>query len=148
MEKLEMDDFDQALPDRLGIAVIMEKTPSSHPWADYRFDAIGVVARAADEDARQIERRLVRLEQRMSGEGAGELRRYQQDGLGWFTFLRRLGFGGCLADDMGLGKTVQAVAASLLLRERTGLPLSTMARVGAFVVRPPGRPTQPPARIC
>jgi len=31
---------------------------------------------AADEDARQIERRLVRLEQRMSGEGVGELRRY------------------------------------------------------------------------
>ena len=41
---------------------------------------------------------------------SGELRSYQKDGLGWLHFLRRFGFGGCLADDMGLGKTVQALA--------------------------------------
>jgi SNF2 family DNA or RNA helicase len=40
----------------------------------------------------------------------GELRDYQRDGLGWLHFLRRFGFGGCLADDMGLGKTVQLLA--------------------------------------
>jgi hypothetical protein len=40
----------------------------------------------------------------------GELRPYQRDGLGWFDFLQRFGFGGCLADDMGLGKTVQVLA--------------------------------------
>lgn len=40
----------------------------------------------------------------------GELRPYQRDGLGWFSFLRQFGFGGCLADDMGLGKTVQVLA--------------------------------------
>src|SRR5438552_9317600 len=40
----------------------------------------------------------------------GQLRGYQRDGLGWFQFLRRFGFGGCLADDMGLGKTVQVLA--------------------------------------
>jgi superfamily II DNA or RNA helicase len=40
----------------------------------------------------------------------GELRGYQKDGLGWFEFLQRFGFGGCLADDMGLGKTVQVLA--------------------------------------
>ncbi|HEY1900612.1 MAG TPA: DEAD/DEAH box helicase [Steroidobacteraceae bacterium] len=40
----------------------------------------------------------------------GELRPYQRDALGWFDFLRRFGFGGCLADDMGLGKTVQVLA--------------------------------------
>lgn len=40
----------------------------------------------------------------------GTLRRYQEEGLGWFDFLRRFGFGGCLADDMGLGKTVQVLA--------------------------------------
>ena len=40
----------------------------------------------------------------------GTLRAYQKEGLGWLTFLDRLGFGGCLADDMGLGKTVQALA--------------------------------------
>jgi len=45
----------------------------------------------------------------------GELRPYQKEGLGWMSFLRRFGFGGCLADDMGLGKTVQVLA---LLEER------------------------------
>lgn len=40
----------------------------------------------------------------------GELRPYQAEGLGWFSFLRSLGFGGCLADDMGLGKTIQVLA--------------------------------------
>lgn len=40
----------------------------------------------------------------------GELRGYQKDGLGWFQFLQRFGFGGCLADDMGLGKTIQTLA--------------------------------------
>jgi superfamily II DNA or RNA helicase len=49
----------------------------------------------------------------------GELRPYQRDTLGWFDFLRRFGFGGCLADDMGLGKTVQVLA---LLESRRTLP--------------------------
>ena len=40
----------------------------------------------------------------------GTLRPYQRDGLGWFDFLARMGFGGCLADDMGLGKTIQVLA--------------------------------------
>jgi superfamily II DNA or RNA helicase len=40
----------------------------------------------------------------------GTLREYQREGLGWFEFLRRFKFGGCLADDMGLGKTVQVLA--------------------------------------
>jgi len=40
----------------------------------------------------------------------GTLRAYQREGLGWLHFLRRFGFGGCLADDMGLGKTVQVLA--------------------------------------
>jgi SNF2 family DNA or RNA helicase len=40
----------------------------------------------------------------------GTLREYQREGLGWFEFLQRFGFGGCLADDMGLGKTVQVLA--------------------------------------
>jgi superfamily II DNA or RNA helicase len=45
----------------------------------------------------------------------GQLRPYQREGLGWIDFLRKFGFGGCLADDMGLGKTVQVLA---MLRER------------------------------
>ncbi|MGN6370055.1 MAG: SNF2-related protein [Phycisphaerae bacterium] len=40
----------------------------------------------------------------------GQLRPYQQEGLGWFEFLRTFSFGGCLADDMGLGKTIQVLA--------------------------------------
>lgn len=47
----------------------------------------------------------------------GELRPYQREALGWFEFLRRFGFGGCLADDMGLGKTVQVLA---MLEARRG----------------------------
>jgi superfamily II DNA or RNA helicase len=40
----------------------------------------------------------------------GKLRDYQRDALAWFGFLRKFGFGGCLADDMGLGKTVMVLA--------------------------------------
>jgi superfamily II DNA or RNA helicase len=40
----------------------------------------------------------------------GQLRDYQREGLGWMEFLRRFGFGGCLADDMGVGKTAQVLA--------------------------------------
>ncbi len=38
------------------------------------------------------------------------LRSYQRWALGWFGFLRKFGFGGCLADDMGLGKTIMVLA--------------------------------------
>ena len=51
MEKLEMNDFDQAMPDSLGIAVVMEKQPSSHPWAEFRYDAVGVVVRDAGTES-------------------------------------------------------------------------------------------------
>jgi SNF2 family DNA or RNA helicase len=40
----------------------------------------------------------------------GQLRPYQQRGVGWLAFLSRLGLGGVLADDMGLGKTAQLLA--------------------------------------
>lgn len=43
----------------------------------------------------------------------GELRPYQERGVGWLTFLGRFGFGACLADDMGLGKTAQLIASIL-----------------------------------
>jgi superfamily II DNA or RNA helicase len=49
----------------------------------------------------------------------GILRDYQREALGWFEFLRRFGFGGCLADDMGLGKTVMVLA---LLESRRVFP--------------------------
>lgn len=40
----------------------------------------------------------------------GTLRPYQEEGLGWLSFLRWFGVGGVLADDMGLGKTIQVLA--------------------------------------
>ncbi|HVR74193.1 MAG TPA: SNF2-related protein [Planctomycetota bacterium] len=66
---------------------------------------------AAFERARAELRSFERLEPcDPTGEFRGTLRPYQRDGLGWLEFLRRFGFGGCLADDMGLGKTVQVLA--------------------------------------
>lgn len=38
------------------------------------------------------------------------LRYYQEKGLNWLYFMKKLGLGACLADDMGLGKTVQVIA--------------------------------------
>jgi superfamily II DNA or RNA helicase len=62
----------------------------------------------------------------------GRLREYQRDALGWFDFLRRFGFGGCLADDMGLGKTVMVLA---LLESRRHV-LETHAPHTSLVVVP------------
>ncbi|WP_064091906.1 DEAD/DEAH box helicase [Rossellomorea aquimaris] len=47
----------------------------------------------------------------------GELRPYQQLGMSWMLFLRKYGFGACLADDMGLGKTVQLITYLLHIKE-------------------------------
>lgn len=38
------------------------------------------------------------------------LRRYQQEGINWLSFLRRFKLHGILCDDMGLGKTLQSSA--------------------------------------
>jgi superfamily II DNA or RNA helicase len=64
----------------------------------------------------------------------GELRGYQREGLGWFTFLRRFGFGGCLADDMGLGKTVQVLA--LLEAQRLAAIKDEKPKTPSLVVVP------------
>lgn len=40
----------------------------------------------------------------------GTLRPYQARGFSWLAFLKRWGFGACLADDMGLGKSIQTLA--------------------------------------
>ena len=47
---------------------------------------------------------------------SGQLRPYQQRGFSWLAFLRRWGFGACLADDMGLGKTAETIAYLLATR--------------------------------
>ena len=61
------------------------------------------------------------------GSFRGKLRDYQREGLGWLRFLRRFGFGGCLADDMGLGKTIQ-ILALLDSDERRGPALVVVPR--------------------
>ena len=68
----------------------------------------------------------------------GALRPYQELGLGWMSFLRRFGFGGCLADDMGLGKTVQVLAMLASRARGTGRQKSarTPARQPSLVVVP------------
>lgn len=38
------------------------------------------------------------------------LRSYQEKGISWLNYMKRLGLGACLADDMGLGKTIQVIA--------------------------------------
>ncbi len=68
----------------------------------------------------------------------GELRPYQERGLGWLAFLGDLGLGACLADDMGLGKTAQLLA--LLVNERArraGTASTRRGRSGATKPAPP-----------
>jgi len=64
----------------------------------------------------------------------GQLREYQQLGLGWLRFLQDFGFGGCLADDMGLGKTIQVLA--LLEERRTRRATPGEPRAPSLVVAP------------
>ncbi len=51
----------------------------------------------------------------------GQLRPYQERGLGWLTFLHRFKQGACLADDMGLGKTIQVLAFIQSLKKNKSL---------------------------
>ena len=46
----------------------------------------------------------------LGGDFNAILRAYQQKGVDWLNYMKRFGFGACLADDMGLGKTVQIIA--------------------------------------
>lgn len=78
----------------------------------------------------------------------GELRPYQREGLGWFEFLRRFTFGGCLADDMGLGKTVQVLALLEKRRqEKAGPSLVVVPRSLLFNWREEARRFTPQLRI-
>lgn len=46
------------------------------------------------------------------------LRKYQEKGLNWLYFMKKLGLGACLADDMGLGKTIQVIALLNQIKEK------------------------------
>lgn len=63
-----------------------------------------------------------------------ELRPYQQTGMSWLLFLRKYGFGACLADDMGLGKTIQLISYLLSVKEQevsVSAPKSRASKNGA-----------------
>ena len=64
----------------------------------------------------------------------GTLRHYQREGLGWLSFLERMGLGGCLADDMGLGKTIQVLA--MFIRRQTMLTAGGIAHRPSLVIVP------------
>ena len=70
------------------------------------FDAEEIIRRMFDERDYPVPASL-----------QAELRPYQKRGYNWVSSLLAGGFGCILADDMGLGKTVQAIAASLRLKE-------------------------------
>jgi len=38
------------LPQHLNLAVVMEKQPSTHPWAEFSYQALGVVVRDGEEE--------------------------------------------------------------------------------------------------
>ncbi|KAF8402447.1 hypothetical protein HHK36_013403 [Tetracentron sinense] len=65
------------------------------------------------EDAQFLEQLLDNShidDYKLSTELKVKLRRYQQEGINWLSFLRRFKIHGILCDDMGLGKTLQASA--------------------------------------
>jgi len=43
MEEIELEDFNNELPDKLTVSVIMEKRPSDNAWVDFAYEAVGVV---------------------------------------------------------------------------------------------------------
>jgi superfamily II DNA or RNA helicase len=88
------------------------------------LDALLASEQGAEVDAAYAQlRQRIRAHERVRPQRAprgfrGELRGYQQAGVGWLRALEELGLGGCLADDMGLGKTVQILAHLVGRRQR------------------------------
>lgn len=102
------------LRDALGLALGAEDDLGGIPLSDVEMD----------DTLEQVLAKLTQpqqLELLPPPEGfEGTLRPYQVQGLSWLVFLRRWGFGACLADDMGLGKTIQTIA--LVLHQRNKNP--------------------------
>lgn len=70
----------------------------------------------------------------------GSLRRYQEEGVSWLLFLRKIGLGGCLADDMGLGKTIQWISYLLNVKKEQEEQVKRQERHSATM---PTAPTSP-----
>lgn len=50
MNSIKLDDFNQDLPEKMSVSVIMEKTPSEHQWVDFTYQAVGVVSAASQNE--------------------------------------------------------------------------------------------------
>ncbi len=88
--------------------------------AETEVDGLEIAEVELDDALSQLVGALTQQESLATNEApttfVGQLRPYQVFGFSWLAFLRRWGFGACLADDMGLGKTIQAIA--LILHEQ------------------------------
>ncbi len=61
MDKIELSDYTQNIPQSMSMSVIMQKSPSDHPWVDFSYDVIGVVPSEPDNaDTQKI--RLIHQE--------------------------------------------------------------------------------------
>ncbi len=48
MQKIELSDFTQNLPESMPMSVIIQKSPSNHQWLDFCYDVIGAVPDASE----------------------------------------------------------------------------------------------------
>ncbi len=55
MSRIQLEDFDQKLPQKKTVSVIMEKRVADNAWIDYSYRALGVVVGESGED-RQIKK--------------------------------------------------------------------------------------------
>ncbi|MCP4148438.1 MAG: DEAD/DEAH box helicase, partial [bacterium] len=65
-------------------------------------------------------------EYQLTGNFNGTLRKYQEAGFNWLSFLHEFNLSGCLADDMGLGKTIQTLALLKTLKDKGALKTSLL----------------------
>ena len=94
------DKLDLSVEDALRLSTGDTKTLAKLPVV--KFEPTGVLAGLLDNlsDDKSVEpvKKIKNFK--------GELRPYQEKGVGWLSFLETWGLGACLADDMGLGKCV------------------------------------------
>lgn len=64
-----------------------------------------------------------------------ELRKYQQDGVNWLSFLNKYKLHGILCDDMGLGKTLQTIC--ILAGDHHQRRIEKHADIPSIVICPP-----------
>jgi len=50
MGSIQLDDFNQKLPEQLTVSVLMEKRVCDNPWVDFSYRAIGVVVGESDQE--------------------------------------------------------------------------------------------------